>query len=416
MLSHPAVAAVNVSGTGWASAFISHLESSGLGSGGYAIPVGSSTQLQTLPWTNINQIRITFSENVVIQAADLSVSGNNQTAYAFSAFSYDSGTFTAVWTLDAAIAKDKLMLDLDADGMDPVVSVSTNDVLDGAWTNSQSTFNSGDGQGGDDFQFRFNVLPGDVNASNSVTMMDTALASSRVGKNAGDAGYFVQFDVDGSGGITSADVSAITSRWGTGLPLGGPVGVIDDAPTTAGIPDVSVATTTTDYVLSLPDFFEDAETASDQLTYSIVQNTNASLFNSLDIDSSGGLDLSFAGSVAGDATITVRATDASGLIVDTTVGIHRSAAPYISNFYCINESGNSWTISGNVADSDDSVVGDVVTFGGVLANYHLTATVASDGSFVLTVELVGVQQGTATARTVDPHGVLSNLASDYLVV
>jgi hypothetical protein len=240
--------------------------------------------------------------------------------------------------------------------------------------------------------------------------------NSKVGKNAGDTGYNIRCDVDGSGGITSADTSAVMSRANTVLPTGDPVGVTDDAPTTAGIPDVSVATTTTDYVLSLADLFEDAETASDQLTYSIVNNTNSSLFNALDIDSSGDLDLSFAGSVAGDAVLTVRATDASGLIVDTTVNIHRSAAPLINEFYCIREGGNQWTISGTVTDSDDSVEGYTVKFGGVLASYHLTATVAADGVFLLTVELAGLQSGMATAQTTDPHGVLSNLATDTIFV
>ena len=103
MLSHPAVTAVNVAGTNWNPSFVSYLQSSGLGAGGYAIPVGSSAQLQTLPWTNINQIRITFSEDVVVHAEDLSVSGVNTTAYAFSGFAYDSTSHTATWTLAAPV-------------------------------------------------------------------------------------------------------------------------------------------------------------------------------------------------------------------------------------------------------------------------------------------------------------------------
>lgn len=416
MLSHPAVAAVNVASTDWASSFISHLESSELGTDGYAIPVGSSAQLQTLPWTNINQIRITFSEDVVVAAADLSISGVNQTAYAFSDFSYDPDTYTATWTLAVTIAKDKLVLDLDADGMAPVRGVSTGDVLDGAWTDCQSTYNSGDGQGGTDFQFRFNVLPGDVNGSNAVSVADAMTAYQKVGKNAGDAGYDIRCDVDGSGGITSGDVSAIMSKAGGTLPSGDPVGMMNDAPTTSGIPDVSVATNTADYVLSLPDFFADAETASDDLVYSIIDNTNPSLFDLLDIDASGDLNLDFAASTKGHATLTIRAVDAAGLIVDTTVTVHISDAPTIGNFYCINEISNFWTLTGTVTDNDDDVEGYVVTFGGVLASYYLTAMVGADGVFSITVELVGLQQGTATAQTCDPHGVLSNEAWDYIIV
>ena len=67
-----------------------------------------------------------------MQAADLSVSGVNTTAYAFSGFSYNPGTFTATWTLAAPIADDYLELDLAAKGMAPVTDAATGEVLDGA--------------------------------------------------------------------------------------------------------------------------------------------------------------------------------------------------------------------------------------------------------------------------------------------
>ena len=66
-----------------------------------------------------------------------------------------------------------------------------------------------------------------------------------------------------------------------------------DAPTTSGIPDQSVATGTVDQVLALTNFFADAQTPSDDLVYSIVKNTNSSLFSLLTIDSSGNLTLNF---------------------------------------------------------------------------------------------------------------------------
>ena len=364
MLAHPTVVAVDVASSQWAPSFVSYLQSAGLGSGGYAIPVGSANQLKTLPWNNIDQICITFSEDVTVQAADLSVSGVNKTAYAFSAFSYDPNTHTATWTLDAPIGDDKVMLDLDANGMAPVKSVSTGDVLDGAWTDCQSTFPSGNGQGGTDFQFSINVLPGDVDASNSVNVLDRNLVQQRVGKNAGDANYSAFRDIDGSGGITTLDVQAVQSLYGNLLPSGNPVGMSDDAPTTAGIPDVGIATGTADYVLSLPNFFASDETASTNLAYSIVKNTNSSNFNSFNIDSQGNLTMNFAANAYGDATLTVRATDAAGLIVDTTVSVHISAAPQIGDFAVIEGPLDYWTFSGNVTDLDDPVAGDVVTLEG----------------------------------------------------
>jgi hypothetical protein len=90
--------------------------------------------------------------------------------------------------------------------------------------------------------------------------------------------------------------------------------------------------------------------------------------------------------------------------------------PPVLDLLCANDIANFWTLSGEVSDPDDPVQGDVITFGGVLAGYHLTTTAAIDGSYELTVELIGVQQGFATAQTCDPHGVLSNLAMDYIMV
>jgi hypothetical protein len=414
MLSHPAVVAVNVASTQWASNFISYLESHGLGVGGYAIPVGSTNQLQTLPWNNINQVRIKFSEDVVVTAADLSVSGANTVAYAFSDFAYDSSTHTATWTLTAPITKDKLMLDLDAGGMAPVKSVLTGEVLDGAWTNSQSTYPSGNGQGGTDFEFRINALPGDA-ISNSVNVTDVAMVYQQIGKNAGDAGYNIRYDIDGSGAIAANDKDAVLAKIGNVLPVANPVGMTDDAPTTSGISALSVAAGTTDYVLSLTDFFADAETTAADLTYSIVQNTNSSLFNSLNINSSGELDLSFASGMKGDASLTIRGTDPSGLFVSTTFSVHVSDAPFISNFYCISEYCDYWTLTGIVGDNDDPVEGYVIHFGGVFAGYNLTATADVDGVFSITVEMPGLSGGTGTAWTIDPHGVLSDPAEEWVI-
>jgi len=415
MMSHPAVAAVNVAGTQWSAAFVSNLESSGLGCGGYAVPVGSSNQLLTLPWTNIDQIKVTFSEDVVVKASDLSVSGVNTVARAFSDFSYNSTTHVATWTLATPITKDKILLDLDADGMSPVVSVSTDEVLDGAWVNGSSTFNSGNGQGGTDFEFRINVLPGDVNASNTVSGSDGMLVRSQIGKSIGNTGYNIRYDIDGDGSITATDLNKVQLVLGGSLPSGDPVGMTDDAPSTSSIPDLGVATGTLDHVLALTDFFDDAESTAAGLAYSIVQNSNASLFDSVSIDSSGNLTIEFDDSAYGDATLTIRATDPSGLFVETPIAVYVSDAPVIADFYCINECSDMWTLTGTVTDTDDPVEGDVVYFGGALASYNLTATVREDGVFCITQELIGLQEGTCTAQAQDPHGVLSDLFYGWIL-
>lgn len=467
MLSHPAVTAVNVASTNWAPDFVSYLESHSLGAGGYAIPSGSSAQLQTLPWTNINQVRITFSEDVIIQAADLSISGVNATALTFSGFLYNSTTHTAVWTLSAPITKDKLLLDLDGDGMDPVRSVSTGDILTGEWTDCVSTFPSGNEQDVSDFQFRINAIPGDADGSNYVTLTDALLVRSKIGRTVNCLDYNPRYDLDASGLISSTDYSIALSKIGSMLPTGNPAGMTNDAPTTAGIPDLFFDTTVFDdlmlasdssaevvpdtvitaaavdqvlsqpdavsdistprtleldensenNVVSLPALFADLETSSEDMTYSIVGNTNPSIFDSLTIDESGQLTIDVADNADGESVLTIRATDAGGLIVETSFTVHASNSPYISNFECINTVGDYWTLTGIVTDNDDSVEGFVVSFGGVLASYNLTATVDDvDGAFTLTVAIPNLTEGTATAQTKDPQGIESNLAMYWMVV
>jgi autotransporter-associated beta strand protein len=90
--------------------------------------------------------------------------------------------------------------------------------------------------------------------------------------------------------------------------------------------------------------------------------------------------------------------------------------PVISGFGCANDFADMWTLSGTVTDANDPVAGDVIRFGGVLTGFHLTTTVKADGTFELTVELHGLQEGTATAQTTDPHGALSNLAGYWIIV
>ena len=59
---------------------------------------------------------------------------------------------------------------------------------------------------------------------------------------------------------------------------------------------------------------------------------------------------------------------------------HHDAAPVISDFTVV-QKGGVMTLSGTVSDADGPVAGLKVHIGGVLAKYHLTATVNEDGTF-----------------------------------
>ncbi len=88
----PTVTNVSVGSTQWSSAFTDYLTTQGLGAGAFSIPVGSTAQTTTLPWNNLNQIRITFSEDVDVDKADLNVSGKLFANYSFSGFKYTPET------------------------------------------------------------------------------------------------------------------------------------------------------------------------------------------------------------------------------------------------------------------------------------------------------------------------------------
>jgi hypothetical protein len=417
MLSHPGIAAVHVASTQWTPSFVSYLESSGLGTGGYKIPTGSAAQLQTLPWKNIDQIRITFTEDVTITAGDLALTGVNKTVYAFSAFTYDPSTYTAAWTLAAPIGNDKLLLDLDADGFAPVRSAATGEVLDGAWTNSVSSYPSGNTQGGVDFEFRFNVLPGDADASNDVSPSDAAIVLEQINAIAGQSTYDIRCDVDGSGEITVDDYNAVPLLAGTTLPTDEPLASANDGLTASAVPDSAVAADAVDYVLSSADLSASAETSSAELLDSIVQRASSpssSAAGTLSTDSSGTSTTMMASSSGPADPPPPTEPVVGGVIVPPPQPAN--VPPVISNFNCANTISYCWTLSGTVTDANDPVAGDVVTFGGVFASYNLTTTVESNGSFSLTVVLEGLEAGTGTAQTSDPHGALSNLACFWVVV
>jgi subtilisin family serine protease len=207
----PKVVDVLVSSTNWTPTFLQTLANQGLGVGGYSIPVGSGVQLNSLPWGNIDQIKIVFSEDVSIQQDDLSLLGLSVPSYAFSGFSYDASTFTATWTLPGAISNDNLLLVLDGFTASGVVDINDGLKLDGLWDNpvnvndlASSTYPSGLGFPGTNFMFRMNVLPGDINQDGVVSGADYAVWAMNYRMWNGNA-TFVQGDISGDGEVTGVD-------------------------------------------------------------------------------------------------------------------------------------------------------------------------------------------------------------------
>jgi len=207
----PTVDRVLVASTAWSAGFLAEL-----GDVGYALPTGGD-QLDELPWVNLNEVVVVFSEDAAVTQEDLAVYGVAVAQYTPTAFSYDAQTHAATWTLPVLAEADKLLLSL-AD----TVSDAAGNALDGEWTDGISTYSSGDGQAGGSFDYRLNILPGDADQSSEVRSSDV-IKVRRAGNTApGDANYSANYDVDGSGEIRSSDVIKVRRLGNTALPAGEP--------------------------------------------------------------------------------------------------------------------------------------------------------------------------------------------------
>ena len=413
----PTVAEVAVSSTEWTSAFIDHLNTPSIGISGYSIPTGSTDQSLNLPWENINQLQIKFSEDVNIDASDLALSGVNNTSYQFDHFIYDAITHVATWTLENSLPADRLMIDLDADGLDPVVDLDGN-ILDGDWINDVSSGPSGNGSAGGDFEFIFNVVPGDVDQNVYVTFYDYIFVRARDGEDTTGANYTILHDIDGSGLIDTTDWLNTYGYFGSTVPTGQPVGVNNDAPTTTGISYVELDDASIDEAISLFAAFEDAEDADNQMTYEVIGNSDPSLLDTLSINSvTGNLTVSAAPNVSGRTNITVRATDSLGLSTETNFALdvdRENQPPIIIDYLAVEHPGNTWLFTGYVTDPDDDVNGWIVTFGGV---FDYRATVNEDGYFEFAVILdPGTGWDFEWAQTADPDSLLSNAPERWIGV
>ena len=193
---------------------LARLASDGLGNGGYRVPIEAGPNFAPLPWSNINQIVVRFTENVVVAQNDLTVVGVNRPNYVFSGFAYDPATFTATWTANTPIAADKLRLTIG----DSVTSQSGTP-LDG---DLGAAYPSGDSSPGGDFSLRFDVLPGDVNQNRVVDGNDFQSMLQATFNGTANAAYRPLRDLDGNGAINILDLHAQLSRQGTTLPAGNP--------------------------------------------------------------------------------------------------------------------------------------------------------------------------------------------------
>ena len=219
-VTSPTVVGVYVNSTAWSASFRDFVDGiTGDGSAiGYRVPTGAG-QSAILPWINMNQVIVRFSESVgssltasdfAIQAiAGLRADATPGVIPVIQGVTYDNATNTAIITLNTSLDASTFTIVATASG---VTDVSGN-LLDGDWVNGTSSV-SGNGTAGGNLNFTMNILPGDTNRDGFVNSADPALISGTT-RNIGNPLYNQFFDVDGNGSQNTTDRTQVSRRVGS---------------------------------------------------------------------------------------------------------------------------------------------------------------------------------------------------------
>ena len=207
-LTSPTVTDVIIRNSSWTDAtFIDTLDEGR--DDGLGLSLTGPDQLRSLPWKGLNEIRIVFSEDVgTLTASDVQLSGVFVTDYdPVSTVSYDAPTQTGLISLSTPIDIDKLLVS---------VGVSVTDLagnpLDGG---------TGDLVAGGQFDFRFNVLPGDSDNNGTANTSDVFAIFGNSGSTTGTLALAYQ-DLDANGTVNTSDVFLAFGDTGDSLPVGDP--------------------------------------------------------------------------------------------------------------------------------------------------------------------------------------------------
>jgi hypothetical protein len=221
----PEVNAIYVSGSAWQQSFLNYLAGNGLGDSqlGYRL-IGGPNQLASLPWVNINVISVVFSRDVNINTASLALVGSSDLAappaLSTATYSYNSTTHVATWVYRNSLSVDKYLLSIPSSA---VTSVASGQTLDGEFVNgSGALLPSGDAAAGGNFNFRFNILPGDVDQNGVVTGTDGGNVRLHFMQFTTSPGYNPLYDTYGKGAITGIDLLTVQGALLTTLPTTDP--------------------------------------------------------------------------------------------------------------------------------------------------------------------------------------------------
>ncbi|TWT93960.1 PKD domain-containing protein [Stieleria varia] len=205
----PRITEVRIGSTGWNQNFRNTIDPQGQG---FLVSTGAG-QLSDVPFTNANQIFIEFDQPVFnstggdLQPIDFQLIGSPTLGinYQINTVDFDETTNTAILTLNEFLTSDKLLLHI-ANG---AITNGDGVALDGAWTTG-NTGASGDGGVNGRFDFRFDVLPGNVNDDLLTNTTDLSVVRSLGTQLAGVTPQFnPRANVNGDLLVNTTDLSAI---------------------------------------------------------------------------------------------------------------------------------------------------------------------------------------------------------------
>jgi hypothetical protein len=120
----------------------------------------------------------------------------------------------ASWTYNSPLSLDKYLISIPSAAATNALNAS----LDGEWTTGSTSYPSGDGTAGGDLNFRFNLLPSDVDQSGAVNALDGGNVRQHFLQFANTAGYNPLYDVLGKGAITGIDFLTVQGALFSTLP------------------------------------------------------------------------------------------------------------------------------------------------------------------------------------------------------
>ncbi len=196
----PVVEIVYARSTAWSPEFIDTLDGEGMGAGN-GIGFDLTNSSSPLPWNNVNQLQIQFSEDVSnVSATTIDLRDSNGPV-PFTV-SYDAVTHIATIDIGTSLAFHKLRLSISESVTDQVGVA-----LDG----------DSDNQVGGLFNFRFDILAGDSDGNGRVNGSDLAQFSAAFNSQVGQAAFDTRANWNGDNRVNGNDLSVFSMNFNRNL-------------------------------------------------------------------------------------------------------------------------------------------------------------------------------------------------------